>query len=186
MSENGSEKYKVYIEGVRPLLMNSCQSMIDERKETPSRGKEKKSPKEEAEKLLYRDGGGGIVVPSLAIMACLRKSATNFKVPGRGKKTYKDFIYAGIKVEPVDIPLITEDGWKVDLRPVVINRARIVKARPKFDNWALSFQMEITDVVITPDVLKEMLSDAGRYNGLLDFRPLFGLFELKQFERMEG
>ena len=180
-----SEKFKVEIKGTRPLLMNSCRSMIEDKENKPSRGRKEISLKEEAEKLLYLDKKGKIVVPALTILACLRKSATNFKVPGRGKKTYKDFIYAGVRIYPENIPLITKNGWEVDLKPVVIQRARIIRAKPRFDEWKLGFEIEILDVIITPTTLKEILVDAGRFNGLLDFRPLYGLFEVVNFEKIE-
>ena len=179
-----SEIYKLRIRGTRPLLMNSCSSMLEEESTKPKRGKGEYKPKEEAEKLLYKEGND-IVVPSFCVLACLRKSATNFKVPGRGKKTYKDFIYSGIKIDPDNISLISEDGWVVDLRIVVINRARVPKARPKFENWELEFTIDILDPIITPSSLKEILIDAGKYNGLLDFRPLFGLFEVVTFEKVQ-
>lgn len=180
-----SEKFKVELRGTRPLLMNSCRCMVEDKLNKPSRGREELTLKEEAERLLYLDKEENIVVPSLCVLGCLRKSAVNFKVPGRGKKTYKDFIYAGIRIEPENIPLITENSWEIDLKPVVIGTARVVKSKPRFDNWKLNFETEILDVIITPSTLKEMLIDAGKFNGLLDFRPLYGLFELTKFEKIE-
>lgn len=179
------EIYKVEIRGTRPLLMNSCKHMIDEKENKLTRGTKEITLKEEAEKLLYLDKEENIVGPALTILACLRKSATNFKVPGRGKKTFKDFIYAGVRIEPENISLVTENGWEMDLKPVVIQRARIIKARPRIDEWKLNFEVEILDVIITPTTLKEILVDAGKFNGLLDFRPLFGLFEVIKFEKVE-
>ena len=178
-----TEKYEVRIKGTRPLLMNSCKNILEENKDMPSRGKEKLTAKEQAEKLMYKDKEENAVVPSLNLLACLRDSAVNFKVPGRGKKTYKNFIYSGLLVEPENIPIISDDGWEVDLRPVVIGRARIIRARPKFVNWELMFQIEIIDPIITPSAIESILIDAGKYNGLLDFRPLFGLFEVKKFSK---
>ena len=135
-----TEIYKVRIKGIRPLLMNSCRHMVEDKLGTPSRGKKEISLKEEAKNLLYIDENGNSVVPSMCILGCMRKSATNFKVPGRGKKTFKDFIYSGLRIEPDDIVLISENSWEVDLRSAVIGRARIVKARPKFKEWELEFQ----------------------------------------------
>lgn len=178
-----TEKYNVKIKGTRPLLINSCKNILEENKDIPSRGKEKLTAKEQAERLLYKDKEENVVVPSLNLLACLRDSAVNFKVPGRGKKTYKSFIYSGLLIEPENILIISDDGWEVDLRPVVIGKARIIRARPKFINWELEFQVEIIDPIITPSAIESILRDAGKYNGLLDFRPLFGLFEVTGFNR---
>ena len=177
------EKYNVQIKGTRPLLMHSCASMLEESRNKTTRSKEY-DPKTDAENALYKDAEGNIVIPSFCVLSCLRESAKNFQVPGKGKKTYKAFIFAGVQIEPIDIPLISDDSYEVDLKPVVVQRSRIVRARPRFDTWALAFRIEIVDPIITPQILKQIIEDAGRYNGLLDFRPLYGLFKLTSFEKV--
>ena len=176
------EVYNVRIEGTRPLLMHSCNSMLEGGNKV-TRSKEY-NIKTDAEAALYKDKEGNIVVPSFCVLSCLRGSAVNFQVPGKGKKTYKNFIYAGVMMETENIPLISENGWEIDAKTVVVQRSRIVRARPRFDNWALEFTMEIIDPIITPAVLKQIIRDAGKYNGLLDFRPLYGLFQLTTFEKV--
>ena len=178
------EQYKVRIEGTRPLLMHSCNSMLEAGNDKATRSKEH-DPKTDAETALYKDKEGKIVVPSFCVLSCLRGSAVNFQVPGKGKKTYKNFVYTGLQIDTENIPLISENGWEIDAKTVVVQRSRIVRARPKFDNWALEFVVEIIDPVITPAVLKQIIEDAGKYNGLLDFRPLYGLFQLTTFERVD-
>ena len=182
---DGIDIYNVRIKGTRPLLMNSCRHMVEDRMGTPSRGKKEITLEEEAQRLVYIDEGRKSIVPSFCVLSCLRKSAVNFKVPGKGKKTFKDFIYSGVEVLPENIPVISDDGWEVDLKPVVIGRARIIKARPKFKQWELEFQVRIIDPIVTPTYFKEILVDAGKYSGLLDFRPLYGLFEVTEFEKVK-
>lgn len=179
------ERYRVEIEGIRPLLMHSCDSMLEESKNKTTRSKEH-DPKVDAETALYKDVKGDIIVPSFCVLSCLRESAKNFQVPGKGKKTFKNFIYAGVQIEPMDIPLIYRGGYEVDLKTVVVQRSRIVRARPRFDEWTLIFTLEIIDPIITPQILKQIIGDAGKYNGLLDFRPLYGLFKLTKFERVDA
>lgn len=177
------EIYKVRIEGTRPLLMHSCNAMLEESNNKATRSKEH-DPQADAEMALYKDKEGNIVVPSFCVLSCLRGSAVNFQVPGKGKKTYKNFIYAGVRMDTENIPLISGNGWEIDAKTVVVQRSRIVRARPRFDNWALEFAVEIVDPIITPAVLKQIIKDAGKYNGLLDFRPLYGLFKLTAFEKV--
>lgn len=180
-----SEIYSVELTGVRPMLQHSCKAMIDNI-DKPAERKKEHIPMEEAEEALYKDAKGNIIVESEAILACLRKVAVNYKIPGRGKKTFKDFIYAGVRIEPFGIPLISKGGWELDLKIVVVNRSRIVRARPRFDDWKLQFNAELVDPIIRGDDLKQFFEDGGKYNGLLDFRPLFGLFELTHFEKLES
>lgn len=175
------EKYKIQIKGTRPLLMHSCNSMLEENNKTTTRSKEY-DPKTEAEKALYKDGDGGIIVPSFCILSCLKEAAKNYQIPGKGKRTFKNYIFAGVRIDPDNIPLISDNGWEIDLKTVVISRSRIVRARPRFDNWSLEFTIEIVDPIIPPSSMKQFIIDAGKYNGLLDFRPLYGLFELVSFE----
>jgi len=179
-----SEKFKVEIRGTRPLLMNSPANILEN--QTTKRSREDITHKEEAEKVLYKDKDNKPIVPALNILTCLRDSAVNFKVPGRGKKTFKNFIFAGLRIEPEQISIISSNGWNVDIRTVVINRGRVPKIRPRFDEWNLEFQIEILDPIITATNLKQILVDAGKFNGLLDFRPLFGLFEVIKFEKVKS
>ena len=74
------------------------------------------------------------------------------------------------------------NNWEPDVRPVVVQRQRILRARPRFDSWELEFKIVNSDpTVIHRDTLQKILIDAGRYYGLGDFRPDFGLFELAEF-----
>jgi len=181
------EKFKVKIKGTVPLLMQSPQSMIQDRIDgkNTKRGREEITIEEEAKRCLYTDSSGNIIVPSLCLLASIKSAAVNRLVPGKGKKTYKNYIYSGIRISPVNIPLQTSNGWEVDLKSVVIGSARIVKARPRFDDWSLEFDLSIVDPVIVSSALKEIIIDAGKYNGLLDFRPLFGLFSVETFEKIK-
>jgi hypothetical protein len=183
------ELVEVQIRGTRPLLMHSPKSIGQGRDD---RSGTRHDPKEEAEASLYRNKEGKIVVPSLNLLSAIQKAVVDYKVPGKGKKTYKTYIFSGLRIEPEEISIITDgggennEGWTIDTRPVVIQRSRIMRARPRFDNWSLKFKIKILDPIIRMPDVKEILGSAGRYVGLCDFRPLFGLFEIVEFERMES
>jgi len=178
------EEFVVRIRGIRPLLMNNPEAI-----ELESKRKGKKlDPKEEAEHRLYKDPNGIICVPARNIKACIRDAAKEYKVPGKGKKTFKDYIKAGIIIEPEFVPIITngvdpEKAWKIDKSFVVVQGSRILRARPRFDNWELEFTVKIIDPIIRPENLKEFLETAGKYVGLCDYRPEYGLFEVIKFEK---
>jgi hypothetical protein len=140
-----------------------------------------KDPKLEAEKALYRNKKGEIYTPSAQIMGALIKSATDYRIPGKGKKTFKDAFKSGILIEPDEI-IHKIPSWEVDIRPVVINQARVPRARPRFDKWELEFNVTILDERITPAYLKEILTTAGQYIGIGDYRPTYGLFEVVKIE----
>jgi hypothetical protein len=180
MAVKEPEVYKVRIEGTRPLLQHSP-SGIGIKKE---RGQEY-IPEEDAAAALYTKDGQ-IIEPSLHVLMAIRRVAGDFKQAGR--KTYAGYVLAGLEIEPFDIPLLTASNghapeYTVDLRPVTVNRARVMRSRPRFDDWALEFDLKIIDPVISSAIAREMLEAAGRYIGIGDYRPLFGLFSVEKFEK---
>ena len=182
------ERINVTITGTRPLLMHAIPKDFGQKK--PGRG-EKPDATEDAKAALYRDKDGVIAVPSLNLLSCLRRAAVDYKVPGKGKKTFKDLVLSGVQFVSTHIPLSCngtnpEEAWEVDLMPVNVQRAKIIRARPRFGEWAMNFEVEIVDPLIQPTVLKEMLESAGRFIGLCDYRPLFGLFRVDKFEVIEN
>jgi len=173
------EKYLVKIKGVKPLLMHAPVGLGDNPKR---RRGEHLLPEKEAEMYLYKDDKGNIVIPSLNIKAMLRDAGRNYKISGR-RTTYGAMIKAGVDIEPHPYVSLKHSGWKVDIRPVVVQRSRILRARPRFDEWKLEFTIVNKDPqVLLEDTMKKVVEDAGKYYGLGDFRPEFGLFEVENFE----
>ena len=175
----GVEVYEVEIEGVRPLLVHAPVGLGD----VPARRRgEHYDPKVEAEMYLYRDPEGRPCIPAINLKACLR----NYRVKGR-KSTFAAMIRAGIDIEPFYIPILDPKTnqvaeWVVDYRPVVIQCQRIMRARPRFDRWMLRFKVINRDpTIILREVFKKILEDAGKWIGLGDYRPEFGLFRVKKF-----
>jgi len=78
--------------------------------------------------------------------------------------------------------------YEVDARPVVIQKARIVRYRPRFDKWELDFTLRLHDDQLPTEVIKEILDYAGLYVGIGDFRPgkggKFGKFMVTRFEEL--
>ena len=175
----GVEIYEVKIVGIAPLLMHAPTGIGDKPK---LRRGEHLDPEVEAESYLYRDPEGRIVIPAVNLKACIREAGRNYKVSGR-RTTFAAMIRAGIDIEPSPYVPLIHTGWEVDVRPVVVQRNRIMRARPRFDEWALEFQIVNKDpTIIHSDTLKRILVDAGKYYGLGDFRPEFGRFRVDRFK----
>lgn len=173
-----TENYLVKIEGTKPLLMHAPTAIGDNPKQ---RRGEHLPPEKEAEQYLYKDEKGNIVIPSLNIKAMLRDAGRNYKISGR-RTTYGAMIKAGIEIEPHPYVPLGHNGWKVDIRPVVVQRSRILRARPCFSKWELVFTIVNKDPqVLLRDTMKKIVEDAGKYIGLGDYRPEFGLFKVVKF-----
>jgi hypothetical protein len=70
---------------------------------------------------------------------------------------------------------------------VVVQMSRVLRARPRFDEWALEFKIVNLDPgLLKRDMIYRILVDAGRFYGLGDFRPEFGLFKVERFNLKQG
>jgi len=165
----------VEITGIAPLLQNRFP--IEAHGHNISKVTKKVYvPDDEAKKCLYtRDDV--IFQPAEHIYQSMIRAATDFKFSG--KKTFKDVVTSCIAVEPEEIPLISDKPYEIDIRPVVIQRARVLKWRPKFNQWKLKFNILILDETnISPANIKEILEKAGATKGIGDYRPRFGRFTI--------
>jgi hypothetical protein len=170
---------KTHIRGTQPLLMDAL-SLDSLRASKGARKGQDEEPEVVAERALYRGPDGRISVQNVAIMGSMKNVASDRNVPNKGKKTFKKFIQAGVRVYPEWIPVEPQD-WIIDTR-TGRNRSTggmIIIHRPRFNNWELKFDIEIIDSeVVKPMNVRSILNDAGRFAGLLAFRPTFGLFEI--------
>lgn len=173
------EKVKIKIEGIGLGLLQH-RFPEEDNPENKSKKKIKEFPaKAECEKALYCDEKGTIYQPATHILSALVKAGSQF---GYEKKmTYSSIIKSSVFVTPDAIPHIFQN-WVIDRRPVVIQRARIMRARPRFDKWALEFEIEFDEDIIGKDKIKEILEYAGTRKGIGDNRPTNGKFMVVKFE----
>jgi len=177
------KELKIKIHGVAPLLQHQFHGTINETSKRKS-GVSNLTAEEEAEKAAYKNKNG-YYEPSRHIEGCLIKAAANFRIPGRGRKTYKDLMKSAIIVDPEEIPL-TPQEYEIFSAPVVISRSRIMRSRPKFNDWELEFKININDDQVKPELVKDILEHGGRNVGLGDWRPKYGRFEVTKFEVEEN
>jgi len=170
-----SRRIKVKVKGKAPLLMNRFS--VEEK--TSVRAKKVYVPKEEAERKTYRTKDKKLYLPNTHFKASMIKSGTDFKMTGR--KTYKEYVKAGIFIEPEEI-VLDQQEYEIHEEPVVIQRARVMSWRPKFKEWSCEFEIEVADEMLNIDSLKEILISAGKYKGVGDHRPEYGRFEVVEWK----
>ena len=173
--EKFKQKINVKIAGIKPLLQNDSFEVEAGIKTIKGHVYD---PKEEAEKRLIKKGDV-LCQKASHVEGSMIKSAAEFKVSGR--KTYKELFKASIDVEPELIPHLKTD-WTIDSKSVKIGQARVMRHRPRFDEWELEFQIINRDERIQPMVIKEILENAGANIGVGDYRPKYGLFDVIKFE----
>lgn len=67
---------------------------------------------------------------------------------------------------------------------VKVGQAKVMRTRPKFEDWSSSFVAEFDDAVLTLGDVKEIMDDAGRLVGVGDWRPKYGRFTVGSVEQV--
>lgn len=170
---------KVKIKGIAPLLMHKTNVGQEEAGPAPTVYK----AEDDAKKGAYYDKKIGMYVPSNAIEACLREVGKKFRLKGKGKTTLKNTILASVFVQEEKIPLKKKSWDEIDSRVARIQRNQIVRHRPRFNSWELEFTISFDETQIDEATMKALFDEAGKTQGILDYRPKFGRFEVIQFKK---
>ena len=132
---------------------------------------------------IYFDPSVGVYVPAQNIHASIAEAARSTK---SGKKAKSAVFVSGLNGEE-NIPLQYEgptdlqglwDGGFYDARSVRIGTSRVMRYRPIFRDWGLSFRVVFSPEILSEDEVKSMVEFAGDFCGLCDYRPRFGRFEI--------
>lgn len=169
------DKVEVTIRSLTPLLMNRFVPKHEEG--DAGRAGEAFDPKVECEKAVYKDEKG-CYAPSSWLEATMREAAKKFK---KGKGNYRKEVEATVFVEPEKIYLGTNE-YEIDRRYAKIMLRGVLKARPRFNKWELSFTITYEEKRTPKQILKQILEEAGIAIGIGDYRPKFGRFEVVKFE----
>lgn len=141
--------------------------------------------------------GGRLVIPADNLMTVLREGGAKCPTGQRGG-TYKRQTQSGLVVDQAAWPLII-NGGEVPYAPIkslieetdfakheavcaklgfalFVKRAKVgqskhVRVRPRFDTWGAAGTITVFDETISKDVLANILTFAGTYAGLGDWRP---------------
>jgi len=172
----------VELTGVTPILMNSPKAMLDIAEGVVTKTA-KRNIKKEAEKLAYRMKSKELYIPAEAVKGAIINASAYKKF---GKYSARPIIAGGLNISPNEIGLGIKK-YDLDIRTVVIQRARIVKIRPKIENWKIKFKINFDETLISnADLIRPILEEAGKRVGLLDFRPAkngsFGTFVISKWE----
>ncbi len=167
----------VTIEGVTPLL---CNRFTDSAQIAATQGSrssmigEQLNPLEQAKTKLYFDQNNQTIIPQPNLLRCLIDAGKFFK-HGKSKVTTQktSIITSCVSINEIAIPIEHKTPWTVDTRPVRIpaTGGRILCHRPCFNDWRLTFTLEIDSDLISIRLVRDLVDAAGKRIGLGDFRP---------------
>jgi hypothetical protein len=183
-----SEKvYRAVIRGRPPgILMHNIEGMMKQLKGgSVRRRNQKPTYEEDAENSAYRMENGELYIPAKAIFGSIVHAGMGMKF---GKFAAKS-ILATIRVFPERIPLGTKD-YEIDVQSVVVQHARIPRARPLIKEWSITFYIVFDTNFMKAEDLQTVIHDAGKRVGIHDFRPehlgQYGQFRLETFEEVKA
>jgi hypothetical protein len=184
-------KIRLTATGTRPLLLHNVQlaSPLNRYAKALKSANSKRTKTDddrvaiariEFEGSLYIDPEVGPYIPGQNVLASLVEGARLTKA---GKKVER-----GVMVDDLVLPLIyrgprdVEGLWGggesefVDMRTVVVMRAKIDRCRPVFKDWAFEADITIDPSVLDLDEFEEIARNAGAMAGIGDYRRLFGRY----------
>lgn len=129
----------------------------------------------------YYDAKIGPYIPALVIEAALFEAAKLQKLGKVGKRAIS-VIEAKVPLEyagPRDLKKLIETPEFRDVRGVRVGTAKVMRCRPKFNEWSITFNLAYDAEQLNHDVVISIARDAGSKIGLCDFRPRFGRFDVE-------
>jgi hypothetical protein len=184
-------KVRLVATGTRPLILHNVQlaSPLNRYAKELKRlnGKRVKTDEDrleiarvEWEGSLYFDPEVGPYMPGPNVFRSLIGGARLTKA---GKKIERgvmvtDLVLPLIYKGPRDIASLWGGGESefVDVRTVVVQRAKVDRCRPVFRQWAVEAELLIDPKVIDFDELAECARNAGEMEGLGDYRLMYGRY----------
>ena len=180
---------QVTFKGVSPLIMHSCQCVnplhpisMEMKKYTSKRKKTEEDLRLisdlEWEGGLYWKDEVGPVIPAECIEATIQNGAKAFRKGSDIQKyTLVEEPEAALEYgENLTKEELRNDYKYRDTRPVVVQRARIIRTRPRFDRWQFTFTLSYDANKIDLDTIVQAIEQAGSYTGICDGRPKYGRF----------
>lgn len=186
----------VQIKGTTPLLQHRFTESAEQNSSTRKVLVNQGTPREQAEKAVYRDPQGKFYFPGAAISRLLREAGGNHKLRG-SRKSAKYVVPACVLVMMDGVTLLNGDGktpakdYEVDSRPVTIpaTKGRIMRHRPRFDQWSANFTLRINETILPIDFIQQLLTEGGQQIGIGDFRPEkggpFGTFNVVEWKEQK-
>lgn len=133
------------------------------------------TPREQAELKLYvSHDGHTLIIPAPNVFSCIIEAGKYFK-NGKSKITTHttSLIPSCVAILEIELPITHKEPWCVDTRAVRIpsTGGRILTHRPIFNDWRLSFTVDLDVLEMSPKLFRQIMDAAGSKVGLGDFRP---------------
>lgn len=135
------------------------------------------------------NGGLVTVIPGKLFKSAICQAGTTFKLGSTLKPNLRVSFNCPFQFgDDPDPNVLVNKNKYFDNRPVVVNRARIMKARPVFPTWSASFDVQFFTDKLELNQVKDCIELAGQIVGIGDYRPAkngdFGTFKIVKMEEI--
>ena len=178
-------KIRGIIEGVAPILFHGWTAEAKRKLDEGITGGKMsiRDKEEEAKGYVHRDGNGGVCLPFKCFKACLLEGARMARLKETGRISIVPYLRATLFSASREFSFGREDVDYVDMDIVRIKGAPAIRRRPALNaGWLIPFTLVVYDDRRNPDQIKKALESAGLIVGLLDHRPEYGRFMVKEWE----
>lgn len=178
----------IKIQGTADLLWHrwNCES-IEEKSKAAKGSKAKKS--DDIETYVYRDDDGHLCLPGEYLRQAVIHAAKFRQDPRSPRKSAMDLFKASVvsltPLAPILIKGKPTKQWCAEHKcRVTIQRAGVTRTRPMTKTgWEAVVTLQVLcPEYVSPQILNEVVSQAGRLVGLADFRPTYGRFQIISFD----
>lgn len=171
------------IKGVSEFLFHrwNCEA-VEEKSKAAKGSKAKKT--DDIESYVYRNAEGELCIPGEYFRQSIIMAAKFRQDPRSPRKSAFDLFKAAICSLSTNCSTGKKEWDFIDKRRVSVNRAGITRSRPALNTgWQCEVMfMVLLPEYISPEILHEVLTNAGRLIGVGDFRPTYGRFQVMSFD----
>lgn len=177
----------VGIQGAADYLYHRWNAESVDAKAKAAKGSKAKKT-DDLESYVYRNDAGILCVAGEQLRMSIVTAARFQQDPRSPRKSAMDLFKAGFVVLTQLAPLGPKN-WDYEHKcRVVIQRNGVNRVRPAMRvGWKAEFDIQVNlPEYISPQLLNETISAAGRLCGVGDFRPTYGRFNITKFEAMQN
>lgn len=175
---------QVSIKGIgRGIIFNQF-PLADPSKDTKAKAKK---TEDDTDSMIYWCDDRTIGIPGDNIEACLRVASKQFKDPRSSKRMLEGLWKSSVSVRDEMHSTGLKEYTVLAKRAVPQSgKGAITRRRPMLKaGWEVSFVVVVNQPdFIKPKTLRDVLEEAGRFVGLCDWRPKYGLFEVTEFKEL--
>lgn len=177
---------EVTIQGSADLLFHrwNCDAVAEKSK--AKKGSAAKMS-DNIESFVYRNEKNELCVPGEYLRMSIIAAAKFRQDPRSPRKSAADLFKAAVLSLTPLASLGAKDWDYEDRRRVCIQRNSITRCRPAMKSgWRVKIQLQCNlPEYVSPEILNEVIAQAGKLIGIGDFRPTFGRFQIVGFKVLD-